>query len=65
MINIPRNYSHEEMTLGYTIRRLTIDNNIPLTTNVPVAKLMVDTLEQYTADDLKIEDWSAYPNEGS
>lgn len=65
VINIPRNYSHEEMTLGYTIRRLTIDNNIPLTTNIPVAKLMVDTLDQYTADDLKIEDWSAYPNEGS
>lgn len=60
VINIPRNYSHEEMTLGYHIRRLTIDNNIPLTTNVQVAKLMVDTLERYKAEDLKIEPWDTY-----
>ncbi|MBT4631822.1 carbamoyl-phosphate synthase (glutamine-hydrolyzing) large subunit [Candidatus Peregrinibacteria bacterium] len=60
VINIPRNYSHEEMTTGYAIRRLTIDNNIPLTTNVQVAKLMVDTLEHYGEEDLKIEPWCNY-----
>lgn len=60
VINIPRNTSHEEMTLGYAIRRLTIDNNIPLTTDLKVAKLMVDTLERYTLDDLAIEPWSHY-----
>ena len=60
VINIPRSYSHEEMTLGYTIRRLTIDNNIPLTTDVKVAKLMVDTLERYNLEDLAIEPWDHY-----
>ncbi len=60
VIDIPRNYSHEEMTVGYTIRRLTIDNNIPLTIDLKVAKLMVDTLERYTLDDLAIEPWSHY-----
>lgn len=60
VINIPRGYSHEEMTLGYTIRRLTIDNNIPLTTDMKVAKLMVDTLEHYKVEDLAIEPWSSY-----
>ena len=60
VINIPRNYSHEEMTTGYAIRRLTIDNNIPLTTNAQVAKLMVDTLEHYGEEDLKIEPWCNY-----
>ncbi len=60
VINVPRNYSHEEMTLGYTIRRLTIDNNIPLTTDIKVAKLMVDALERYTIDNLPIEAWSHY-----
>lgn len=60
VINIPRNYSHEEMTLGYSIRRLTIDNNIPLTTNLQVAKLMVDTMENYSVDNLKVEPWQNY-----
>ena len=60
VINIPRNYSHEEMTMGYSIRRLTIDHNIPLATNLQVAKLMVDTLERYKLEDLVIEPWSTY-----
>lgn len=60
VINIPRNYSHEEVTLGYRLRRLTIDNNIPLTTNLQVAKLLADTLERFTEEDLKIEAWDAY-----
>ncbi|MEK9166958.1 MAG: carbamoyl-phosphate synthase (glutamine-hydrolyzing) large subunit [Patescibacteria group bacterium] len=60
VINIPRNYSHEELTSGYNIRRLTIDHNIPLSTNIQVAKLMVDTLERYKLEDLAIEPWSTY-----
>lgn len=62
VINVPRNYSHEEMTMGYELRRLTIDHNIPLTTNVQGAKLMVETLERYKLEDLKIEDWGGYKN---
>jgi len=60
VINIPRNYSHEEMTLGYFIRRLTIDNNIPLITNVQVAKLMVDAILHYKEEDLEIKAWGEY-----
>ncbi len=60
VINVPRSASHEELTLGYTIRRLTIDNNIPLTTDVKVAKLMVEAIERYTIDDLPIEAWDHY-----
>jgi len=60
VINIPRNYSHEEETIGYHIRRLTIDNNIPLTTNIQVAKMLVDTLKRYSNEDLQIEPWSTY-----
>lgn len=60
VINVPRNYSHEEMTLGYAVRRHAVDNNIPLTIDVKVAKLMVDTLEHYGIDDLAIEPWSHY-----
>jgi carbamoyl-phosphate synthase large subunit len=60
VINIPRNYSHEEETLGYHIRRLTIDNNIPLTTNLQVAKMLVETLQRYGSEDLQIEPWDSY-----
>lgn len=60
VINIPRNYSHEEMTLGYKIRRATVDNNIPLTTNVQLARMMVDALKKYKEEDLKVEEWGYY-----
>ncbi|QQR55658.1 carbamoyl-phosphate synthase (glutamine-hydrolyzing) large subunit [Candidatus Peregrinibacteria bacterium] len=60
VINIPRGYSHEDATLGYQIRRLTIDNNISLTIDLKVAKLMVDSIERYSIDDLAIEPWSHY-----
>ena len=60
VINIPRNFSHEELTMGYKLRRLAIDYNIPLITNLQLAKLMVDTLARYGADDLKIEPWRKY-----
>ena len=60
VVNIPRNFSHEEVTIGYHIRRIAVDSNIPLTTNLQVAKLLVDTLENYGLDDLKIEPWDTY-----
>jgi len=60
VINIPRNYSHEELTAGYQIRRSSIDLNIPLVTNVQLAKLIVDTIEKYSIDDLEIKEWSGY-----
>ena len=60
VINIPRNYSHEEMTSGYQIRRRTIDLNIPLITNLQVARLMVKTIAKYDISDLKIKGWDEY-----
>lgn len=63
VINIPKNYSEEETTAGYRIRRKTIDLNIPLITNVQLAKVMVDALEKYTFDTLAIKHWAEYiPN---
>jgi len=60
VINIPRNFSHEDNTVGYHIRRQAVDGNIPLITNLQVAKLLVETLERYKFEDLKIEPWSYY-----
>ncbi|MBU2524266.1 carbamoyl-phosphate synthase (glutamine-hydrolyzing) large subunit, partial [Patescibacteria group bacterium] len=60
VINIPKNYSHEEITEGYLIRRKTIDLNIPLITNIQIARLIVNTLRKYGANDLKIKEWGEY-----
>jgi carbamoyl-phosphate synthase large subunit len=60
IINIPKNYSHEEITAGYKMRRQAIDLNIPLITNVQLARLVVDTLKKYTPADLEIEPWKSY-----
>jgi len=60
VINIPKNYSRQETTDGYLIRRKAIDLNIPLITNVQVAEVMVDAIERYEIEDLGIEDWGSY-----
>lgn len=60
VINIPKKYSHEEITDGYLIRRKTIDLNIPLVTNLQIAKLLAESLERYREEDLQIKDWRFY-----
>ena len=60
VINIPRNNSKDEITDGYKIRRLTIDFNIPLITNLQIAKLLVRALEMYSVDDLSVKSWKEY-----
>lgn len=60
VINIPKNYSHEEASVGYHMRRCSIDLNIPLVTNVQIAKLVVECLERGTLNDLAIEPWGNY-----
>jgi len=60
IVNIPKNYSRDSVTDGYQIRRKSVDLNIPLITNVQVAKIMAEALEEWTMDDLGIEDLSYY-----
>jgi carbamoyl-phosphate synthase large subunit len=60
VFNIPQNYSPEEVTDGYLIRRKAIDANIPLITNKQIAKLLVETLGKYTMEKLEIKSWDEY-----
>ncbi len=60
VINIPQNYSHEEETVGYQIRRRTIDLNVPLVTNVQVSKMIVECMKKDTINNLRIESWDSY-----
>ncbi|MBL4694645.1 carbamoyl-phosphate synthase (glutamine-hydrolyzing) large subunit [Candidatus Gracilibacteria bacterium] len=60
LINIPTNYARATVTDGYTIRRKSVDLNIPLITNVQVAKIMAEALNEYGIEDLKVKDLSYY-----
>jgi len=60
IINIPKNYAHSTMTDGYMIRRKSVDLNVPLITNVQVAKIMAEALLRYSVDDLRIKEWKKY-----
>lgn len=60
VIDIPKTYARDETTDGYLIRRRAIDSNIPLITNVQIARALVDALEKYSLETLSIKPWSAY-----
>ena len=47
VINTSNKYSHEEISDGYLIRRLAIDQNIPLIRNLQIAKLLAKSLEAF------------------
>ncbi len=59
---VPTSYARAEETDGYKIRRMAVDRQIPLLTNVQVAKTLARAMEKYRMEDLKIEDWGAYKN---
>ena len=55
VINTPNKMSQEEISDGYLIRRKTIDQNIPLITNLQIAKLLVKSLKKFPcAGDLEV-----------
>jgi carbamoyl-phosphate synthase large subunit len=60
IVNIPKNYTRNMVTDGYSIRRKALDSNIPLITNVQIAKIMAEALEKYKLEDLKIKDVESY-----
>jgi len=60
VIDIPKSYAREEITDGYLIRRKAIDSNIPLITNVQIARALTDAFAKYKLEDLNIEPWSKY-----
>ena len=62
VVNIPKNYSREEVTDGYLIRRKAIDFNIPLLTNLQLAEAVVEALSRYKLEDLKPKEWAEYEN---
>jgi carbamoyl-phosphate synthase large subunit len=61
IINIPKNNAETELINDYTIRRMAVDFDIPLFTNIKVAKEFIDALETlHNGAELEIKAWEEY-----
>lgn len=59
VLNIPKNDEKDELDSDYFIRRKAVDLNIPLITNIQVAKRFVKSI-YYSNDKLHIKSWAEY-----
>ncbi len=60
VINIPKNIEREELDNDYLIRRKAVDFNIPLITNLQLAKRFVEAIYRTSIKDLKVKSWDEY-----
>jgi carbamoyl-phosphate synthase large subunit len=60
VINIPRSYDRDGRPDGYFIRRRAVDLNIPLLTNMQLARAVVEAITKLSLKDLKVVDWKSY-----
>ncbi len=60
IVNIPTNISPKIITDGFTIRRLAIDHNIPLITNMQIALLFLHCLQELDVDKIPVKSWKEY-----
>ena len=60
VINIPKNIEKEELENDYLIRRQAVDADVPLITNLQLAKRLVEALYRTSITDLKIKSWDEY-----
>lgn len=60
VINLPKSHGQQEDTDGYHIRRLAIDNHIPLITNLQIAQLFLMCLTELDTEKLAIRSVASY-----
>ncbi|MEA3310779.1 MAG: carbamoyl-phosphate synthase (glutamine-hydrolyzing) large subunit [candidate division WOR-3 bacterium] len=60
VINIPKNIEREELDNDYLIRRKAIDCDVPLITNVQLAKRLVEAMSRVSCENLKVKSWDEY-----
>ena len=60
VVNVPKNFSHGELTNGYKIRRSSIDFNVPLITNARLATAYIRAFCTLSEDQLAIKSWDEY-----
>jgi len=60
VINIPKNIEKEELDNDYLIRRKAVDFDVPLITNLQLAKRFAEALYRTPIEDLKSKSWDEY-----
>jgi carbamoyl-phosphate synthase large subunit len=60
VINIPKNIEKEELDNDYLIRRKAVDFNVPLITNLQLAKRFAEALSRTPVEKLKVKSWNEY-----
>ncbi len=60
VINIPKTAEKVELDSDYIIRRKAVDLNIPLLTNIQIAKRFIKALKQYKPAELPVKSWDEY-----
>jgi carbamoyl-phosphate synthase large subunit len=60
VVNIPKNFQSDELTMDYTIRRTAVDYKVPLITNKQILARLVEALEHVDLEKLQLKSWSDY-----
>ena len=60
VINIPKNFTHSELSNGYQMRRAAIDFNVPLITNSRLATAYIRAFCAVPLDEISIKSWDEY-----
>jgi carbamoyl-phosphate synthase large subunit len=60
VINIPKNTEREELDNDYLIRRAAVDFDVPLITNLQLAKRFAEALSSGAISGLKVKSWKEY-----
>jgi carbamoyl-phosphate synthase large subunit len=63
VINIPKNFTHGELTSGYRIRRAAIDFNVPLISDSRLATAFVRAFCTQSLEELPLKSWDEYKSE--
>ena len=60
VVNVPKNFTSNELDNGYKIRRAAIDYNITLLTNSRLASAFIQAFCKMNVDDIEIKAWNEY-----
>jgi carbamoyl-phosphate synthase large subunit len=60
VINIPKNIEKEELDNDYLIRRKAVDFNVPLITNLQLAKRFAEAIHRTSIEDLEVKSWDEH-----
>lgn len=60
VVNIPKNYTHKELSNGYKMRRAAIDFNVPLITNSRLATAYIRAFCAKPLESIGIKSWDEY-----